>query len=124
MATIELTHDNFQQTIENNAMVLVDFWASWCAPCRMFAPVFESVSESHPDVVFGKVNTEEEQVLAGMYQIRSIPTLMIFREQIAIFAQPGALPSSALQELVQKAKELDMEEVRRQIAAHQQARKN
>lgn len=98
-------------------MVIVDFWAPWCGPCRSFAPAYEAASEKHPDVVFAKVNTEEQQALAGYFQIRSIPTLMIFREKIIIFAQPGALPASTLEQIIEKAKSLDMNEVRKEIAA-------
>ncbi len=118
MATLEVTQENFQQVVSGNQMVLVDFWAPWCGPCRSFAPAYEAASEKFPDVVFAKVNTEEQQALAAHFQIRSIPTLMIFREQIIIFAQPGALPASALDQVVEKAKSLDMDEVRREIAAH------
>jgi len=100
-------------------MVIVDFWAPWCGPCRSFAPAYEAASEKHPDVVFAKVNTEEQQALAGYFQIRSIPTLMIFREKIIIFAQPGALPPAALEQVIGKAKELDMDEVRREIESQQ-----
>ncbi len=119
MATVNLTKDNFKETVDTNDIVLVDFWAEWCGPCKMFAPIYEEVSEKYSDIVFGKVNTEEEQQLAGAYQIRSIPTLMIFREQIIIFAQPGMLPASALEEIIGKAKELDMDQVRNEIAKQQ-----
>lgn len=115
MATIEVTQANFSPTIENNALVIVDFWAPWCGPCRAFAPVYEQISEKHPQVVFAKVNTEQEQSLAGSFQIRSIPTLMIFREQIIVYAQPGSLPASALEELITRAQALDMNEVRKEI---------
>jgi thioredoxin 1 len=117
VATVELTKENFEQVITGNDMVLVDFWAPWCGPCRGFAPVFEQASEKYPDVVFAKVNTEEEQEIAAHFQIRSIPTLMIFREKIIIFSQPGALPGSALDQLVEQASSLDMEQVRRDIEA-------
>ena len=116
MAVIELTKDNFEETILNNATVLIDFWAPWCGPCRGFAPVFERVAEANPDVVFAKVNTDEEQEIAGHFQIRSIPTLMVFRDQIIVFSQPGALPQGAFEQVVERAKTLDMEEVRKQIA--------
>ena len=119
MATVELTKDNFEKTVNENPMVIVDFWAPWCGPCRGFAPVFEKASETHQDVVFAKVNTDEQQELAGAFQIRSIPTLMAFRDKVLIFAQPGALPASALEQLIQKIRELDMDDVRKQIAAHE-----
>ena len=115
VATIEVTQENFNQVVSGNNMVIVDFWAPWCGPCRSFAPAYEAASEKHPDVVFAKVNTEEQQALAGYFQIRSIPTLMIFREKIIIFAQPGALPASALEQVIEKAKALDMNEVRAEI---------
>src|SRR4051812_17324165 len=116
MAVVELTKDNFEQVITGNNTVIVDYWAPWCGPCRGFAPVFEKVSESHPDVVFAKVNTDEEQEIATHFQIRSIPTLMVFRDQVIVFSQPGALPQGAFEQVVSKAKELDMDEVRKQIA--------
>jgi len=119
MAVVELNRDNFETTITENAYVIVDFWAPWCGPCRSFAPTFEKVSEEHPEIVFAKVNTEDEHEIAAHFQIRSIPTLMIFRDQIIIYSQPGALPESMFKEIVQKAGELDMEEVRRQIAEEQ-----
>ncbi len=119
VATVEVTQENFNQVVNGNNMVIVDFWAPWCGPCRSFAPAYEAASEKHPDVVFAKVNTEEQQALAGYFQIRSIPTLMIFRDKIIIFAQPGALPAAALEQVIEKAKALDMDEVRREIAAEQ-----
>lgn len=119
MATVDLTKDNFEEVIENNDFVIVDFWAPWCGPCKGFAPVYEQVSESYPDIVFAKVNTEEQQELAGHFQIRSIPTLMMFREQIVIFGQPGALQASQLEDLISKAKDLDMDHVREQIKEQQ-----
>jgi thioredoxin 1 len=117
MAVIELTKENFEQVVTSNPTVIVDYWAPWCGPCRGFAPVFERVAEQNPDVVFAKVNTEEEQEIAGHFQIRSIPTLMVFREQIIVFSQPGALPQNALEQVVTKVKQLDMNEVRAQIGA-------
>jgi thioredoxin 1 len=116
MAVVELTKDNFEQVVTDNGFVIVDFWAPWCGPCRSFAPTYEKVSDDHDDIVFAKVNTEEEQEIAGHFQIRSIPTLMIFRDKIIIYSEAGALPESAFRELVAKAGELDMDEVRRQVA--------
>jgi thioredoxin 1 len=116
MATIDLTKENFEATINGNDTVLVDYWAPWCGPCHQFAPVFESMSESHPGLVFAKVNTEEQQELAGHFQIRSIPTLTVFRQQIIVFSQPGSLPPAGLQSVIEKVAALDMDEVRRQVA--------
>ncbi len=121
MATVELTKDNFDQIVGGNSFVIVDFWAPWCGPCRSFAPIYESASEKHEDIVFAKVNTEEQQELAAHFQIRSIPTLMIFRDQIVIFSQPGMLPESSFDQLVVKAGELDMDQVRKDIEAQQQS---
>ncbi len=117
MATIDITKESFEKIITGNDIVLIDFWASWCGPCKQFAPVFESLSESHPEAVFAKINTEEQQELAGHFQIRSIPTLMIFREQIIVFSQPGAMPPAALEDVLGKVVALDMDDVRRQVAA-------
>ena len=121
MAVVELTQDNFEQTIKDNAFVIVDFWAPWCGPCRSFAPVSDKVSADFDDIVFAKVNTEEEREIASHFQIRSIPTLMIFRDQIIIFSQAGALPEGSFRQLLQKASELDMAEVRHQVETQKQS---
>ena len=118
MATVELTKENFEKTILDNETVFVDFWAEWCGPCRSFAPTYESASVEHEDIVFAKVNTELEQELAGYFQIRSIPTLMVFRENVILFSQPGALPAPMLSDLITQVKAVDMEDVHRQIAEH------
>nr|VFK39252.1 MAG: thioredoxin [Candidatus Kentron sp. SD]VFK44095.1 MAG: thioredoxin [Candidatus Kentron sp. SD]VFK79108.1 MAG: thioredoxin [Candidatus Kentron sp. SD] len=120
MPTITLTDQNFEQTIADNDIVFLDFWASWCGPCKTFAPIFEAASEKHPDIAFGKVNTEEQMALAQRFQIRSIPTIMIYREQIPLFVQSGSLPAAALEDLISKVRELDMEDVRKQIAEHEE----
>jgi len=119
VATIEIVADNLDQTVQDNDIVLIDFWASWCGPCRQFAPVYEEASQRHEDVVFGSVNTETEQQLSAAAGIRSIPTLMAFREGVLVFSQPGALPAPALEELITAVKALDMEDVHRQVAEQQ-----
>jgi thioredoxin len=117
MATIELTEENFNDTIENNDTVVIDFWAPWCGPCRMFAPTFEAVSEQYPNVVFAKLNTEDQQGIAAAFNIRSIPTLMVFREKIILFSQAGMLPKSQFEQVVQKSLEIDMAKVHAEVAA-------
>ena len=120
MATIDLTNETFEQTVNENAMVIIDFWAPWCGPCKGFAPVYEKTSDAHPDVVFAKVNTDEQQELAGAFGIRSIPTLMVFREKVILFQQAGALPGQALEQVITQAKALDMEKVREEMRGQEQ----
>jgi thioredoxin 1 len=115
MATVQITAKNFEETMKKGGIVLLDWWAPWCGPCRAFGPIYEKVAAKHPDIVFGKVNTEDEPALAGQFGIRSIPTLMIFRDETELFAQPGMVPENVLEDLVDQAKKVDMDEVRREV---------
>ncbi|MEA2072356.1 MAG: thioredoxin [Campylobacterota bacterium] len=121
MATLNLTQENFNQTIEENDIVIIDCWAEWCGPCKSYGPVYEKVSDQYPDIVFGKVNTEEQQELAGYFQVRSIPTTIIMRDKIGIFQQAGALPEEGLKDIIKQVQALDMDEVRKEVAAQQAA---
>jgi len=123
MATIELTKDNLEETIQSSNMLFIDFWADWCGPCKMFGPIFEKASDEHADIVFAKCDTEDQQEVAAAFGVRSIPTLAIFKEQTMIFSQAGALPAPALSEIIEKVRGLDMEEVRKEIAAAEAAEK-
>ena len=120
MAVINLTLAQFDETINNNDMVILDFWAEWCGPCKQFGPVFEEVSEKHPDIVFAKINVEEEQELAGMFQVRSIPTIALMREKVVVYANPGAIPASNLEEAIEQLRGLDMQKVHEDVAKSQQ----
>jgi len=119
VATVELTEETLEKTVVENDIVIIDFWAPWCGPCKSFGPIYEEVSEKHPDIVFAKVNTEDQQAIAAHFQIRSIPTLMIFREQVVLFSEAGMLPAAGLEQVIEQVKELDMEKVKAEIDAAQ-----
>jgi len=124
MATLELTAQNFEEHTDREGITLVDFWASWCGPCRQFAPVFERVSEKNPDVIFGKVDTEANQDLAATFNVSAIPTLLVIRDRVVLYAQPGALPETALEDLLRQARDLDMDKVRREAGIEQEQEQN
>jgi len=124
MALETLTAENFNEKIQNSQIAILDFWAPWCGPCKQFAPIFEKVAQEYPDILFGKINTEEQQDLAAYFQIRSIPTVVVIKEGVVVFAQPGLLPEEALKEIIQKVQELDMDEVRAEIAKEEAANNN
>jgi thioredoxin 1 len=124
MALVNLTEANFNEAVENNDIVILDFWAPWCGPCKQFGPIFEKVSEEYPDILFGKINTEEEQGLAGYFGIQSIPTVIVLREKIGIFQQPGMLPEEGLKDIIRQVQELDMDKVREEVAKQQQESQN
>lgn len=119
MATVELTQDNFNQTVEDNDIVLLDFWAEWCGPCKTFGPIFEKVSEQHEDVTFGKIDTDEQQALGAAFEVRSIPTIMAIRDGVMVFKQAGVLPEAALEDLIKQVKDLDMDDVKKEIEEHE-----
>ncbi len=121
--TVEISGQNFKDVVERDGIVLIDWWAPWCGPCRVFGPTYEKVAQKHPDITFGKVNTEDQPDLAGSFEIRSIPTLMILRDKVLLFSQPGALPEAALEDLIKQVRGLDMEAVRAKLAAREAARR-